>query len=65
MTRITLNKYEDRRINNGRHWLFSYEIREVTGDSTAGITDGLYDATGVLLSFPESEYLKCFVLQAV
>jgi 23S rRNA (cytosine1962-C5)-methyltransferase len=46
MTRITLNKNEDRRIKSGHPWVFSNEIREVTGDHSAGIVAELYDAAG-------------------
>ena len=46
MTRITLNKNEDRRIKSGHPWVFSNEIREVAGERDAGITAELYDAAG-------------------
>ena len=46
MTRITLNKNEDRRIKSGHPWVFSNEIREVSGDRSAGIAAELYDAAG-------------------
>ena len=46
MTRITLNKNEDRRIKSGHPWVFSNEIREVSGERTAGIAAELYDAAG-------------------
>lgn len=46
MTRITLNKNEDRRIKTGHPWVFSNEIREVSGDRDAGISAELYDAAG-------------------
>lgn len=46
MTRITLNKNEDRRIKSGHPWVFSNEIREVTGERAAGIAAELYDAAG-------------------
>ncbi|MDD5284877.1 MAG: class I SAM-dependent rRNA methyltransferase [Desulfuromonadaceae bacterium] len=46
MTRITLNKNEDRRIKSGHPWVFSNEIREVAGERSAGIVAELYDATG-------------------
>ena len=46
MTRITLNKNEDRRIKSGHPWVFSNEIREISGDRSAGITAELYDAAG-------------------
>ncbi|MBC7962878.1 MAG: class I SAM-dependent rRNA methyltransferase [Steroidobacteraceae bacterium] len=49
MTRITLNKNEDRRIKSGHPWVFSNEIREVTGERTAGIAAELYDASGGLI----------------
>lgn len=46
MTRITLNKNEDRRIKSGHPWVFSNEIREIAGDRTAGTVAELYDAAG-------------------
>ncbi|HIJ96960.1 MAG TPA: class I SAM-dependent rRNA methyltransferase [Desulfuromonadales bacterium] len=46
MTRITLNKNEERRIKAGHPWVFSNEIREVSGERTAGIAAELYDAAG-------------------
>jgi 23S rRNA (cytosine1962-C5)-methyltransferase len=46
MTRITLNKNEDRRIKSGHPWVFSNEIRDVSGDRHAGIAAELYDAAG-------------------
>ena len=46
MTRITLNKNEERRIKFGHPWAFSNEIREVSGDRSAGIGAELYDAAG-------------------
>lgn len=49
MTKITLNKNEDRRIKSGHPWVFSNEIREVSGERDPGITAELYDAGGVLL----------------
>jgi 23S rRNA (cytosine1962-C5)-methyltransferase len=47
MTKITLNKNEDRRIKSGHPWVFSNEIREVSGERSAGIAAELYDASGV------------------
>ena len=49
MTRITLNKNEDRRIKSGHPWVFSNEIREVAGDRTAGAPAELYDAAGIFI----------------
>ncbi len=49
MTKITLNKNEDRRIKSGHPWVFSNEIREVSGERTAGIAAELYDASGGLI----------------
>ncbi len=46
MTRITLNKNEERRIKSGHPWVFSNEIRDVAGDRTAGIAAELYAAAG-------------------
>ena len=49
MTRITLNKNEERRIKSGHPWVFSNEIREVAGDRSAGISAELYDAAGIFI----------------
>lgn len=49
MTKITLNKNEDRRIKSGHPWVFSNEIREVSGERTSGIAAELYDAAGGLI----------------
>ena len=49
MTRITLNKNEERRIKFGHPWAFSNEIREVSGDRSVGIGAELYDAAGVFI----------------
>lgn len=46
MTRITLNKNEDRRIKSGHPWVFSNEIREIAGNRSAGTVAELYDAAG-------------------
>lgn len=46
MTRITLNKNEDRRIKSGHPWVFSNEIREIVGNRSAGTVAELYDAAG-------------------
>jgi 23S rRNA (cytosine1962-C5)-methyltransferase len=46
MTRITLNKNEERRIKSGHPWVFSNEIREVAGDRSVGVVAELYDAAG-------------------
>ncbi len=49
MTRITLNRNEERRIKSGHPWVFSNEIREVAGDRSAGIVAELYDAAGIFI----------------
>lgn len=49
MTRITLNKNEERRIKSGHPWGFSNEIREVAGERSVGIAAELYDAGGTFL----------------
>lgn len=49
MTRITLNKNEERRIKAGHPWAFSNEIREVTGDRSAGAAAELFDAAGIFI----------------
>ncbi|MSN26377.1 MAG: methyltransferase domain-containing protein [Geobacter sp.] len=49
MTKITLNKNEDRRIKSGHPWVFSNEIREVSGERTVGVAAELYDAVGGLI----------------
>ncbi len=46
MTRIILNKNEERRIKSGHPWVFSNEIREVVGERTAGKVAELYDSAG-------------------
>ena len=46
MTRITLNKNEDRRIKSGHPWVFSNEICQITGERVTGISAELYDAAG-------------------
>ena len=46
MTRITLNKNEERRIKSGHPWVFSNEIREVSGERYSGSIAELYDAAG-------------------
>ena len=49
MTRITLNKNEERRIKAGHPWAFSNEIREISGDRSAGVAAELYDAAGIFI----------------
>lgn len=49
MTRITLNKNEERRIKSGHPWVFSNEIRDIAGDRSAGIAAELYDAAGIFI----------------
>lgn len=49
MTRITLNKNEERRIKSGHPWVFSNEIREVAGERSAGVAAELYDAAGIFI----------------
>ncbi|HIJ80731.1 MAG TPA: class I SAM-dependent rRNA methyltransferase [Desulfuromonadales bacterium] len=46
MTKITLNKNEDRRIKSGHPWVFSNEIHGVEGERAVGATAELYDAAG-------------------
>jgi 23S rRNA (cytosine1962-C5)-methyltransferase len=46
MIRITLNKNEERRIKSGHPWVFSNEIREVSGERSAGVVAELYDSAG-------------------
>ena len=46
MTKITLNKNEERRIKSGHPWVFSNEIREVSGERSSGSAAELYDAAG-------------------
>ena len=46
MTKISLNKNEERRIKSGHPWVFSNEIREVSGERTSGSAAELYDAAG-------------------
>jgi 23S rRNA (cytosine1962-C5)-methyltransferase len=49
MTRITLNKNEERRIKSGHPWVFSNEIRDVAGERSRGVSAELYDAAGGFL----------------
>ena len=49
MTRITLNKNEERRIKSGHPWVFSNEIREVSGERSSGSVAELYDAAGAFI----------------
>ena len=49
MTRITLNKNEERRIKSGHPWVFSNEIRDIAGDRSAGVAAELYDAAGIFI----------------
>ncbi|MEI6208850.1 MAG: class I SAM-dependent rRNA methyltransferase [Desulfuromonadales bacterium] len=46
MTKITLNKNEERRIRSGHPWVFSNEIRETSGERSAGVGAELFDAAG-------------------
>lgn len=46
MTKIILNKNEERRIKSGHPWVFSNEICEISGDRSAGIIAEIYDAAG-------------------
>jgi 23S rRNA (cytosine1962-C5)-methyltransferase len=46
MLKIILAKGEDRRIKGGHPWIFSNEIKEISGEKTAGGTAEIYDAGG-------------------
>lgn len=46
MTTITLKKNEDRRIKAGHPWVFSNEIREISGERGTGVVAELFDAAG-------------------
>ena len=46
MVKIVLAKGEDKRIRAGHPWIFSNEIREITGDRSPGVTAEIYDAGG-------------------
>lgn len=49
MIRITLNRGEDRRIRAGHPWVFSNEIREITGEKIPGCGAEIFDAGGGFL----------------
>ena len=49
MTRITLNKNEERRIKAGHPWAFSNEIREIQGEPQSGDIVQLRNNAGLFL----------------
>lgn len=46
MLRITLGKGEDRRIKGGHPWVFSNEIRDISGEPLPGCAAELFDTGG-------------------
>ncbi len=62
--RITLRKNEHRRIAAGHPWVFSNEVREITGNPAAGDVVELLSAGGVSLGFGfhQPHSLICFRL---
>ncbi|HEY5976175.1 MAG TPA: class I SAM-dependent rRNA methyltransferase [Geobacteraceae bacterium] len=49
MVRVILHKGEERRLKSGHLWVFSNEIREVTGDRQPGAAAEFYSAGGEFL----------------
>src|SRR6266540_2372647 len=49
MLKITLGRGENKRIKGGHPWIFSNEIKEISGDKTAGSATELFDAGGSFL----------------
>jgi 23S rRNA (cytosine1962-C5)-methyltransferase len=49
MVKIALKRGEDKRIRNGHPWVFSNEIREITGDKEPGAAAAIYDAGGAFI----------------
>lgn len=46
MVKIVLKRGEDKRIRDGHPWVFSNEIREITGEKEPGAAAEIYDAGG-------------------
>jgi len=46
MVKIVLGRGEEKRIRAGHPWIFSNEIREISGDKNPGVTAEVYDAGG-------------------
>ncbi len=46
MVRLVLGKGEDKRLRTGHPWIFSNEIREITGEKDPGTAAEIYDAKG-------------------
>jgi 23S rRNA (cytosine1962-C5)-methyltransferase len=46
MVRIVLARGEDKRIRGGHQWIFSNEIREISGEKAPGETAEIFDAGG-------------------
>ncbi len=49
MVKIVLKRGEDKRIRAGHPWVFSNEIREITGEKEAGAAAEIYDAGGAFV----------------
>src|SRR5512135_2712371 len=46
MLKIILARGEDKRVRAGHPWIFSNEIREITGEKEPGTAAEIYDAGG-------------------
>jgi 23S rRNA (cytosine1962-C5)-methyltransferase len=49
MVKIVLKRGEDKRIRNGHPWVFSNEIRDITGEKEPGAAASIYDAGGTFI----------------
>ena len=49
MVKIVLKRGEDKRIRAGHPWVFSNEIREISGEKEPGATAEIYDAGGAFV----------------
>ncbi len=49
MVKIVLKRGEDKRIRAGHPWVFSNEIREITGEKEPGAAAEIYDAGGAFV----------------
>jgi len=49
MVKIVLKRGEDKRIRAGHPWVFSNEIKEITGEKEPGVAAEIYDAGGAFI----------------